>query len=241
MEKNVSLSLQFRVSKCILNFCESSFLSIGKKQFLLYLGLLALGLFGIAIRLRLSCGVSKKITMKGEVDFLKKERLWIWRLVVYCTFGIYSILLIAILFRSRLTERSVNLIPFHSICEYLFSSGFVHKFMLENLLGNIVIFFPLGIYLNLFLHNIKPLKSMLIILSITVLAETAQVIFKFGYGDIDDVLLNCLGGFFGILFCKCLYSLCHDENKMWRLIAILAPSGAILSFALLLLHSNGFF
>lgn len=172
---------------------------------------------------------------------MKKEYPWIWRLIVYCTFGIYIILLIAILFRSKLAERSVNLVPFRSICEYLFSSGLVHEFMLENLLGNIVIFFPLGIYLNHFLRNTKITKKMLIILATTTFMETMQVIFKFGYGDIDDIMLNCLGGYLGILFCKCLYSLCPNENDMWRIIAILAPSGAMLSFVLLLLYSNGFF
>lgn len=172
---------------------------------------------------------------------MKRRTLQLWKAFVYIVFIFYIFLLIAIVFRSRLAERSVNIIPFRSIWEYLNGSGFVSKFAPENLLGNIVIFVPLGVYTYLFLRNKKIWKSFLIILITTVLVETIQTIFKMGYGDIDDVLLNCFGGCIGIAFCKCLYHFCQSDDKVWKVVAIIAPIVGVLSFAILLLYSNGFF
>lgn len=171
---------------------------------------------------------------------MKSKALQFWKIFLYIIFFFYIFLLVAILFRSRLAERSINFIPFRTIWEYLNGSGFISKVAPENLLGNVVIFVPLGVYTNLFLHNKKIWKSFLIILITTIFAETIQTIFKLGYGDIDDILLNCFGGCIGIIFCKGLYHFCKSDNKVWKVVAIIAPIVGVLSFAILLLYSNGF-
>lgn len=160
-------------------------------------------------------------------------------ILLYAVFGLYLLLLAAILFRSRVGERSVNLIPFRTIGDYLADlTGAAHlrSFALQNLLANIVIFIPLGVYAALFNRDKRIWKNLLIALGATVLAETAQTVFKLGHGDIDDVILNCLGGLLGILLCKGLYRLCGDEGKTRRIVAVAAPVIGAAAILFLVLH-----
>lgn len=159
-------------------------------------------------------------------------------ILLYAVFGFYLFLLAAILFRSRLGERSINLVPFRTIADYLTDlagSGFAVGAARLNLAANIVIFVPLGVYAVLFNKDKRVWKNLLIVLGATVLAEVVQTVFKLGHGDIDDVILNCLGGLLGILLCRGLYRLCGDGEKVRRVVALTAPVvGA--ACILLLLH-----
>ena len=121
---------------------------------------------------------------------------------MYGVFAIYIFLLILILFRTQHLERSVNLIPLRGIISFLSGNDLVsnkesatvlHAFAVSNLLGNIVIFVPLGVYITLFNKNKVIWKNTLLIMMVSILAEIIQVIFKFGIGDIDDIILNSMG------------------------------------------------
>ena len=70
----------------------------------------------------------------------------------------------------------------------------LHAFMLSNLLGNIVLFIPLGVYVTLFTQGKTIWENTALILFVSVLVETLQSTFKFGIGDVDDVILNTVGG-----------------------------------------------
>ena len=80
-------------------------------------------------------------------------------ILLYGVFILYILLLIIVLFRTQHQTRSINLIPFRGVVSYLSgedlvsgkdSAAVLHAFMLSNLLGNIVIFIPLGVYITLF-------------------------------------------------------------------------------------------
>ncbi len=164
-------------------------------------------------------------------------------ILLYAVFGFYLFLLAAILFRSHLLERVVNLVPFRTITEYLAdlsgngpSGAVARSFALMNLLANIVIFVPLGVYATLLNRDKGVWKNLLIVLGATVLAEAVQTAFKLGHGDIDDVILNCLGGLLGILLCKGLYRLCGDGEKTRRVVAVAAPVIGAAAILFLLLH-----
>lgn len=113
--------------------------------------------------------------------------------------GLYIIILFAFLFFKTNSFQSVNLIPFYTITDYLSNGGI---FSLINVLGNIALFIPLGIYLILFNHNKRVLINTLWSILISVAVEILQYLFKVGATDIDDILLNGLGGFFGIVIYK---------------------------------------
>ena len=111
--------------------------------------------------------------------------------------------------------RNVNLIPLETIKMYLFRKGGIsHVIAVCNLLGNIVLFIPMGIYLQLFKKDKRILSSFLIIFAVSLLVEVIQFIFVIGSADIDDILLNCLGGIVGVFLYRLLSSFLGDSKKM---------------------------
>ena len=109
---------------------------------------------------------------------------------------------------SRLTDESIthNLTPFKTIRHYVFvifqtHHGFAIKSSAAvNLLGNVLLFFPLGILLPVAF----PLYNNVITAFIMVVAicsvELLQWIFSIGVFDIDDIILNVAGCLMGLFF-----------------------------------------
>jgi glycopeptide antibiotics resistance protein len=79
------------------------------------------------------------------------------------------------------------------------------KTWMINMLGNIGVFVPEGIILPIIFKNFRRYHvfSLLFISSLLVL-EISQAILRVGSGDIDDVMLNYIGGSIGFLLCRLL-------------------------------------
>lgn len=156
-------------------------------------------------------------------------------ILLYLIFICYLFLLLAILFRTKHSVRSLNLIPFYSIHAYIAGDDIVMRtFALSNVLGNVVIFVPLGIYFSLFNHKAKKIKTILWIFLFSAIVEIIQYIFRLGIGDIDDIILNVFGGVIGLGLYQILWKIFKDNNKVKNVIAIGAPICGILSFVILI-------
>ncbi|WP_204596977.1 VanZ family protein [Clostridium pascui] len=157
----------------------------------------------------------------------KRER--IKTVILYGVFICYILLLIKILFLSRISHsgpRSINLIPFYSIMEYVSSSSAnIKAFAFGNVVGNIVIFVPLGAYLLLFKNDKRAITNLLFIFIVSLFVEIIQGILGIGASDIDDIILNCLGGLSGILGYKFLLFILRNEKKVHTAITILSAMG----------------
>lgn len=99
-------------------------------------------------------------------------------------------------FSQRITY--INYIPLvNTIVPYLKGEPSTH-IAIENLLGNIFAFSPLGFFLPLLFKSCKRLKiSILISLCVSLFIEIVQLIFYLGTCDIDDLILNVLGSLLG--------------------------------------------
>lgn len=165
----------------------------------------------------------------------KRER--IEKAFLYGVFICYILFLIKLLFLSRVSllelfnsqrtlDRTINIIPFSSITEYLFSnSPTVKRFAFGNVIGNIAIFIPLGVYLSLFKNNKKIINNLLLIFIVSLFTEIIQGLLGIGSSDIDDIILNCFGGLVGILGYKCLLFILHNDKKVRFTITILSAIG----------------
>jgi len=92
---------------------------------------------------------------------------------------------------------SINFIPFKTIIYYLKGNQSV-RIAMENLLGNIFAFSPLGFLLPLLFKNCKRItNTFLISTGISFFIEIIQLIFNLGSCDIDDIILNALGSLLG--------------------------------------------
>jgi glycopeptide antibiotics resistance protein len=165
-----------------------------------------------------------------------RKRYRILDILLYFIFVCYLFLLLALLlFRTKHSIRSLNLIPFNSIHAYIAGdNNLLRAFALTNVLGNIVVFVPLGIYITLFNHKARRIKTVLLILSFSISVEIIQYIFGLGIGDIDDVILNVLGGVIGVGLYQMLWLIFKHYNKVRNIIAICAPICGVLSYIILI-------
>ncbi len=93
--------------------------------------------------------------------------------------------------------QAANFIPFHSIKLYL-SERMPKRKALINLGGNFLGFIPLGFILPMLSGRINTLlKITLSIFFISLGFELIQLITNTGVFDVDDLMLNTLGGFAG--------------------------------------------
>lgn len=103
-------------------------------------------------------------------------------------------------------QRNSNLIPFGNTYDYILGTDkFNIDIVINNTLGNILIFIPLGIFLPILFKKYRTftqvlMSSMIISLTIEVLQFSLQI----GQFDIDDVILNTVGGAVGYLIIKLL-------------------------------------
>ncbi|MEJ9212512.1 VanZ family protein [Bacillus smithii] len=165
--------------------------------------------------------------MKNGGIMNKQER--VKTVFLYGVFICYILLLIKILFLSRISHlehRSINLIPFYSIMEYISGrSANIKAFAFSNVVGNIVIFIPLGTYLSLFKNDKRVITNLLFIFIVSLFVEIIQGLLGIGASDIDDIILNCLGGLIGISGYKFLLFIFRDEKKVHTAITILSAIG----------------
>lgn len=85
-----------------------------------------------------------------------------------------------------------NLVPFKEIMRYQIGS----RLFIKNVIGNIVLFIPYGIFASLYAKLDKPWQALCLIFFASVTVETTQLLIGRVF-DIDDILLNCIGGILG--------------------------------------------
>ena len=74
---------------------------------------------------------------------------------------------------------------------------------LWNVVGNVCVFLPLGIFVpKLFKRCRTVLFVTILSLELSILAEVIQLLTRVGSFDVDDLLLNTLGGILGYLIYK---------------------------------------
>jgi len=126
----------------------------------------------------------------------KKEKFLLYKEFFSLAFMIYILLLFGLVTNTDVQGVSNNFVPFREILRYKIGS----KYFLWNVLGNILIFLPFGFLLGLYLKSKRATKPVIITLIASLTIECVQMFIGRSF-DVDDILLNCIGGFIGsILF-----------------------------------------
>ncbi|MDQ0030433.1 VanZ family protein [Arthrobacter bambusae] len=144
---------------------------------------------------------------------------------IFAAVVLYAAFLLRLLLFSRApgSESSINLIPFASIAEYVSShSSGTGRVAFANVVGNILIFVPLGVYVSWFRPRASAWLTMLTVASVSVAVEIIQGAFAVGASDIDDVILNCVGGIIGILTFRLLSATLRKQSLVRTAIAVLS-------------------
>lgn len=123
-------------------------------------------------------------------------------------FGAYLILLFYFLFFSEAMGRSgidaeyhYNLTPFLEIKRFLrYRDVLGAEAVFLNIFGNVIAFMPFGFFVPMITKWHKNIAYVtLYSFELSLLAETMQLVFKIGSFDIDDLMLNTLGGLCGCI------------------------------------------
>lgn len=107
---------------------------------------------------------------------------------------------------ARMLEK-INLIPFRTINEFLHHAG-GRNFALFNLVGNVVCFIPMGIFIPAVFPKAGSFRHTVLWSAAAVLCvEIVQLVSLLGALDVDDLLLNLVGagigyGIYRIIFRK---------------------------------------
>ncbi|MEH7081940.1 VanZ family protein [Neobacillus drentensis] len=110
--------------------------------------------------------------------------------------------------------RSNNFVPFKTINFYLFLADINLYIRIENLAGNIIGFMPFGFILPLLAKKFQKLSAVtLTTFGLSLAFELLQLIFEFGSFDVDDLILNTLGGILGLLPIKLVLLLSRFKKK----------------------------
>lgn len=141
------------------------------------------------------------------------------KLIVWASFLVYLAVVAGLVFFSRYRVGAVadvsiweyarfqmNIVPFKTILEYIkvyFDGSMSKSIPLSNLIGNLIMFFPWGIYLPLFFKNLKQWKKyILVTVGLLLGIELVQFFARLGSFDIDDLILNLAGAMLGFLLWK---------------------------------------
>ncbi len=166
---------------------------------------LIIGMLGVCIPIAIATFLLISSISKIENRFKLMKNF----LVLISVF--YILLLVTALFRNGFRQFeiisingikeylkwNVNIIPFKTIGGYIqfFIDDSMNKsIIIENLLGNIILFAPMGMLLPCIFQKQRKFKMFLITMVVIIISvEIGQLITRSGSGDIDDVILNLIG------------------------------------------------
>ncbi|MHB8065746.1 MAG: VanZ family protein [Ruminiclostridium sp.] len=136
------------------------------------------------------------------------------KLIFTVLLAVYVLLLVYLTFFSQyygrgIAQRSINIIPFRTITEFL-TSEYNRNSIITNIAGNIVAFMPMGFLLPIVYNRLHTsFRVCLTVLFASILIEVSQYFIGVGASDIDDIILNVLGGTIG-------YWIYRLFLKVWR-------------------------
>ena len=125
--------------------------------------------------------------------------------------------------------RSINLIPFS---QPLILNG---KIAFGEMIMNVVIFVPLGMYAGILFKRWITLKKLFLFFLISLICEVLQYILNIGASDITDIINNTLGGLIGLMIFNGIKKVFKNSVKSQKFINIIALTGTILMILILFL------
>lgn len=133
--------------------------------------------------------VSLRITylIKNKKKFVLYKELLMLSFIIYilCLFQIVT-------FQDDVSWSTNNFIPFQEMFRYSIGS----RLFIKNVLGNITLFLPFGLFTSYYLDIKKPYLIFLLTLIASISIESVQLMIGRVF-DVDDIILNLVGGILG--------------------------------------------
>ncbi|WP_430413639.1 VanZ family protein [Lederbergia citrea] len=147
--------------------------------------------------------------MEGEMN--KESRVilsisFVSVLTVLLFFGISGSYIETDLSLTEYIKWYTNSAPFKTITTYItaiFDGSMNMDIPIKNLIGNALMFLPMGIYLPYFIRKVnKVIVFSFTMVILLLIIEVAQLVTRTGWFDVDDIILRMLGALIGFLIWK---------------------------------------
>ncbi|GAA0864741.1 VanZ family protein [Paraclostridium tenue] len=152
-----------------------------------------------------------------QVKNNKQKKLTIGLFIVYFLVLTWIILFkMNFSFEDLVSPRSINLIPFGD------STIVNDRIDIKEIIYNMIVFIPFGIYVCMITDKWSVLKKILSIAGVSLSYEVLQFIFAIGAFDITDLIGNTFGGVVGIAIYYFISKLFKSNQKMNKVLNIIA-------------------
>ena len=106
-----------------------------------------------------------------------------------------------------------NLVPFREIERFWTYRGELGVHSFYNLVGNVLIFMPAGFFIPILWKNKRGFVfTVCVTFQMSLLVEILQLVLRVGSFDVDDLLLNTLGGILGYVLLILAGKWRHNEK-----------------------------
>lgn len=158
--------------------------------------------------------ISIVILVSIRISFLikHKEKFVLYEEVLLLVFILYILCLFQVVTTQDINiYEGNNFIPFREIFRYEIGS----KYFIKNIIGNVVMFMPYGFFVGKYasLKNGKLTLFLLILASLSI--EVTQLLIGRVF-DVDDILLNVIGGIIGYIIYRFLDNIYNHLPKIFQ-------------------------
>lgn len=160
---------------------------------------------------------------------VRKEKFVFYKEITYLLFIIYLLSLFYIVTFQDDNYGLSNFIPFKEMFRYKITS----KLFIKNIIGNILLFMPFGLFVAAYLNVRKLFPTIILTLISSISIEIIQFLIGRVF-DVDDIILNLVGGIIGgllfITFDKIRDKLPNALKKEWfmNFLIIILMVGAVM-------------
>lgn len=152
-----------------------------------------------------------------------KRKIELYKEILSLLFIVYIILLFRLVTSSDMSSFGNNFIPFKEMFRYKTDNPLFYR----NVIGNILLFIPFGFFTSYFIRITKVRYNLIISFITSTTIEIIQMCIGRSF-DIDDIILNVIGGFWGYI----LYLL---VNKLFGKVSSKVKNGLVLNLIFVIL------
>ena len=148
------------------------------------------------------------ISISLRITFLVKNKVKFvfYKEILMLGFIMYVIALFEVVTFQDVSWSSSNFILFKEMLRYEFGT----KLFFKNVIGNMILFLPFGFFISYYLKCERAWLPIVLTLIASCSIETVQMLIGRVF-DIDDIILNLLGGILGF---SCYYLLSKFAKKL---------------------------
>ena len=156
-----------------------------------------------------------------------KSKFVLYEELLLLIFVVYLLMFFQVVTYQDVISYGNNFIPFKEVTRYQFGSSLFYI----NVIGNILLFMPYGFFASYYLKLDKKRITCLLILIVSLSIECVQLLIGRCF-DVDDILLNLIGGMLGY-FVYWLLDIITDKMSKRTISTLLITAIIILIIALL--------